>query len=301
MSKVKAVYSDAYEVDIGAHVFPTVKFRLIRERLLKDRLITEDDCVLAPEASSEEILLVHTKEYLDKLDNGTLSLQEIFTLEIPYSPALVRAARYCVGGTILAAKLALETSACAHIGGGFHHAFADHGEGFCVLNDVACAATFCNKKKGIEKIIIVDCDLHQGNANAHIFKKNKNIFTFSIHQENNYPVLKPPSDLDLGLADKTDDQRYLAALENNLPGIFAEFKPQLVFYIAGADPYEKDQLGGLALSIAGLEKRDEYVLSLARESGACCCVVFGGGYAQDIEDTVLIQYNTIKKAIEIFN
>lgn len=301
MIKIKIVYSDAYEIDIGAHVFPTLKFRLIREKLIKDNLLKEKDFIPAPVASSEDILLVHTKSYVEKLNRGTLSPQEIFTLELPYSQELVRASYICVGGTILAARVAWqEKSVCVHLGGGFHHAFSDHGEGFCVFNDVACAAKCCRKKESVERIIIVDCDLHQGNGTADIFRNCKNIFTFSIHQENNYPPVKPPSDLDIGLADGAGDSAYLACLEENLPRIFSDFSPQLVFYLAGADPYIKDQLGGLSLSLEGLVKRDEFIFSLAKQNSIPIVVVLAGGYAVDIEDTVSIHYNMVKKAMEVF-
>jgi acetoin utilization deacetylase AcuC-like enzyme len=243
---------------------------------------------------------VHTRPYLDKLKKATLSPQEILTLELPYSAALVEASRICVGGTILTAKTALEEGACVHLGGGFHHAFADHGEGFCLLNDVACAAKSCLKQGGIRKVLILDCDLHQGNGTAQIFQDCRDVFTFSIHQENNYPAFKPPGDLDIGLDDGTADQEYLTALKENLPRIFERFKPELVFYIAGADPYQLDQLGGLFLSLAGLSRRDELVLTLVKENGAALAVVFGGGYAVDINDTVIIHYNTARLTLEAF-
>lgn len=297
---IKVVYSDAYEVDIGAHVFPTVKFRLIRERLIREELVCPQDFLDAPYASSDEILLVHTKSYLNKLNQATLSAQEILTLELPYSRALVKASRICVGGTILTAKLAFENGLCVHLGGGFHHAFADHGEGFCVLNDVACAAKFCRLRKNADRILIVDCDLHQGNGNADIFREERDVFTFSIHQQNNYPLFKPPSDLDIGLEDGAGDEEYLGALKKNLPKVFQVFQPQLIFYIAGADPYFRDQLGGLSLTLEGLSKRDELVFALAKQSAAALAVVFGGGYAVDIEETVNIHYNTVKKALEMF-
>ncbi|MBL7130176.1 MAG: histone deacetylase [Candidatus Omnitrophica bacterium] len=299
--EIKAIYSDAYEVDIGLHIFPTVKFRLIREKLIKDKLLKEEDFIQAPPASTEQILLAHTESYLNKLDQGTLSPQELFTLELPYSKALVRASRICVGGTILAAKLALEQKRpCLHLGGGFHHAFSDHGEGFCVLNDVACAVKFCSLRKGVDRIMIVDCDLHQGNGNADIFRDYENVFTFSIHEQNNYPPIKPPSDLDIGLPSGTEDEQYLDALRNNLPKIFQDFQPQLIFYIAGADPYLKDQLGGLGLTMDGLSRRDEFIFTQAKRKGATVVVVLGGGYCPDIKDTVNIHYNTAKKALEVF-
>lgn len=295
------MYSDRYEVDLGAHVFPTVKFRLVRERLLEEKFVAEKDFLPAPGASEEELLSVHTKSYLDKLDRGALSYQEILTLELPYSRALVEASRICAGGTILAAKFALKERASVHLGGGFHHAFSDHGEGFCVLNDVACAARFCQRQQKINRILILDCDLHQGNGNADIFRDSPDIFTFSIHQQNNYPAIKPPSDLDIGLDDGTGDDAYLQALEKNLPQTFKDFRPQLIFYIAGADPYVYDQLGGLSLTLDGLSRRDKFVFDLIKQNKAAVAVVFGGGYAREINDTVTIHYNTVKQVQEIFS
>ncbi len=268
--------------------------------MIKDRLLSVKDFIQAPAASSKEILLVHTKTYLEKLNQGTLSPQEIFTLELPHSKNLVKASCICVGGTILAAKLALRDGVCIHLGGGFHHAFTDHGEGFCVLNDVACATKFCQGLRDIDRIMIVDCDLHQGNGNANIFRNCSSVFTFSIHQQNNYPGIKPPSDLDIGLADGTGDKEYLDAIQKNLPRLFKEIQPQLIFYIAGADPYLKDQLGGLSLSVEGLSRRDEYIFALAKQNAASIAVVLGGGYALDINDTVRIHYNMVKKGLEVF-
>lgn len=243
---------------------------------------------------------MHTRKYLDKLDRGTLSPQEVFTLELPYSKGLKLASRICVGGTILMAKSALKNNVSVHLGGGFHHAFSDHGEGFCVLNDVACAVKSCLARQDVEKIMIVDCDLHQGNGNAEIFKEYENVFTFSIHQENNYPFIKPPSDLDIGLPDGAGDEEYLDALRKKLPQIIESFQPQLIFYIAGADPYIKDQLGGLNLTLEGLNKRDAFIFGLAKAAAVPVAVVLGGGYAANINDTVTIHYQMVKKALEVF-
>jgi len=273
----------------------------VREKLLEEKIFSETDFIPAPIASEEEILLVHTRTYLDKLIQGRLSAQELHALELPYSQGLVTAARICVGGTILAARVALEQGAAVHLGGGFHHAFTDHGEGFCVLNDVACAARWCRQKQGVERILICDCDLHQGNGNAKIFKDCPGTFTFSIHQQNNYPAAKPPSDLDVGLDDGVGDQEYLNVLKNHLPRVVQDLRPQLIFYIAGADPYLSDQLGGLRISLEGLAKRDKLVLRLAKRVKASVVVVFGGGYAQDINDTATIHYNTVKLTREVFS
>lgn len=231
-----------------------------------------------------------------------MSDQEILILELPYSAELVKASRTCAGGTIKAAEIAShDRSVCVHLGGGFHHAFSDHGEGFCVLNDVACAAYAALQRHYADKVMVVDCDLHQGNGTAAIFRDTEEVFTFSMHQENNYPALKPPSDFDLGLSDGTEDQEYLSVLKGKLPTLIEKFKPDLIFYVAGADPYKHDQLGGLNLSLDGLKRRDAYVLKLAQSRGIAVVIVLGGGYAQDVNDTITIHFNTAKIAQEVFN
>jgi acetoin utilization deacetylase AcuC-like enzyme len=232
------------------------------------------------------------------LQTGKLSYLEVLRLEIPYSPELVRAVWLCTGGSILAGRLALEDSAAINIGGGFHHAYPDHGEGFCVLNDFAVAIRRLQKDKSIQRAMTVDCDVHQGNGTAAIFAGDHSVFTLSIHQANNYPYPKPPSSLDINLADGADDAEYLGKLEAGLDKAFAEFTPDLIFYIAGADPYHDDQLGGLRVSIHGLEKRDRLVFEKARAKRIPVAVTLAGGYARRLEETVLIHTNTIRVAKE---
>ena len=290
---MKIVYSPKYEVDIGLHVFPTEKFRLIHDQLLKEGILKEGDFVEPESASEEDVLLVHTKEYVKKLKEGTLSALEIFTLELPYSKELVESSWLSAGGTSLACKNALKDGIGFHLGGGFHHAFPDHGEGFCVLNDIAIGIKKLLKDKDIKRAAVIDCDLHQGNGTAVIFQKDKNVFTFSIHQEHNYPP-KEKSSLDIGLEDGADDEEYLAHLREHVPRIIKDFKPDFILYDAGADPYEGDQLGGLALTLEGLKKRDELVISEALKAKIPVAVVLGGGYAMDVNDTVKIHAQTAK-------
>ena len=300
--KVKIVYSERYAVDIGAHVFPTEKYKLIRKSLEEDEnVLPKIEFAEPPLASEDDIALVHDRAYLNKLTKGTLSPHEILTLELPYSKELVTGSFLCCGGTILASVLALEQKIGIHIGGGFHHAFPDHGEGFCVLNDIAVAVKKLKKDKSIKKALIIDCDLHQGNGNAFIFKDDKDVFTFSIHQENNYPFYKPPSDLDIGLADRTKDKAYIECLEKHIPKVISDFKPEMIFYVAGADPYENDQIGNLALTIEGLKKRDEFIFFQGLNYGIPVAIVLAGGYAYNRDDTVRIHTNTIKSALGIFN
>jgi len=292
----KFVYSEEYwMVDLGKHVFPVKKYRMIYEKLLAMGVKKEN--FLGPKpASDEDLLLVHTPKYVKKLKSGSLSHAEVQMLELPYSEDLARFAWLYVGGTILTAEQALADGLCIHIGGGFHHAFPDHGEGFCVLNDVAIAVEKMKREGRIGKAMIVDCDLHQGNGTATIFAKKDYVFTFSIHQMDIYPADKPASSLDVGLWSGDGDGAYLAALKEHFPRLYRRFKPDLVFYLAGSDPLDDDQLGGLTLTKAGLEERDEIVIEGARRLGIPVAVVFAGGYSRDVLDSVAVHINTIKAA-----
>lgn len=299
--KIRLVYSKGYAVDIGQHVFPTSKYKLIKDRILKDPSFKERvDFVSPKRAREEDILLAHDEEYIYKLKNGTLSREEMMRMELPYSKQLVDASLLCCRGTILATQIALEGALGIHIGGGFHHAFPDHGEGFCVLNDIAVAVKRLIKYGSVGKVLIVDCDLHHGNGTAAIFAGDRSVFTFSIHQENSYPYIKPPSSLDIGLEDGAGDVEYLGALEKNIPAIMKEFAPEFLMYVAGADPYKEDQLGALKLTKDGLEKRDEFVFAQAKAASIPVAVVLAGGYAFHESDTVDIHFNTIKSGIEFF-
>jgi acetoin utilization deacetylase AcuC-like enzyme len=289
----KFVYSDAYwMVDLGNHVFPAVKYRLVYEKLLLKGAKREHFHEPEP-AGEEDILLVHTPKYLKKLKSSKLSQTEIMTMELPYNPELLEFAQLMVGGTIKAARMAMEDGLAVHIGGGFHHAFQDHGEGFCVLNDVAIALRQMQKENKIHKGMVVDCDVHQGNGTAKIFSEDKNVFTFSIHQMDIYPAHKEESSLDVGLWSGDGDQKYLSAVQSHIPNLYKEFKPDLVFYLAGADPYEKDQLGSLKLTFEGLRERDRIVIEGALRDRIPVVLLFAGGYAYDVEDTVAIHLNTV--------
>ncbi len=295
---MKLIYSDQYDLNLGNHVFPSVKYRLTKEKVLRDGVVRPADIVEPKPAADADVALVHHREYIRKLKTGTLSYLEILRLEIPFSPALVRAVWLCAGGSTLAGRLALEDDVAVNLGGGFHHAFPDHGEGFCVLHDVAIAIRCLQKEKTIAQAMTVDCDVHHGNGTAAIFGGDPTVFTFSIHQENNYPYPKPPSNLDINLEDSVEDDEYLAALEEGLDKALAEFQPDLMFYLAGADPYREDQLGGLKLSLEGLEKRDRLVYEKARAKNIPVAVTLAGGYARKLEDTITIHINTIRAAKE---
>ncbi|MGC2198137.1 MAG: histone deacetylase [Terriglobales bacterium] len=328
MLPFKLVYSDDYYLPIGSHVFPAGKYERIHKRLLERGIAEAQDFVTPQPASDQDVLLVHTPQYVHKLKTGTLSAREELEMEIPYSPELVRAFWLSAGGSILAADYALNDRVAFNIGGGFHHAFPDHGEGFCMIHDVAVAIRRMQRDDKIRTAMTVDCDVHQGNGTAVIFAgvhaprvplassggvtipasypaKIANphageVFTISLHQENNYPAWKPPSSIDVNLPDEMGDDDYLAWLDNALSSGLRQFEPELLCYIAGADPYREDQLGGLNLTIEGLKKRDELVFRVARARDIPVMVTLAGGYAQKIDDTVTIHCNTVVAAKEAF-
>lgn len=330
MLPFKLVYTDDYYLPIGAHVFPAEKYRLIHKRLLETGVAEPADFVAPQPASDEDILLVHTREYVQKLKNGTLSAVEEMQMEVPYSPELVKAFWLAAGGSILAADLALRQGVAVNIGGGFHHAFPDHGEGFCVIHDVAVAIKRMHQEGKLTRAMTVDLDVHNGNGTAAIFPPKTRVghplpsasasrrdlhaanleehpagdgelevFTISLHQAHNYPAFKPPSSIDVHLPDATNDEEYLGWLDQSLSSAFRHFQPELICYLAGADPYKEDQLGGLALTIEGLKKRDELVMRVARTHNVPVMVTYAGGYARRVEDTVTIHCNTVIAAKEV--
>jgi acetoin utilization deacetylase AcuC-like enzyme len=300
-AKIPVIYSEKYYIEIGDHVFPTSKYRILKSRLDKDSSLKDKFEIIPPEPlKEEEVLSVHTTEYVSKLKTGDLSHEEILKMEIPYSPELADAAFMTCGGTMTAARQALEKGAAVHLGGGFHHAFPDHGEGFCVLNDVAVTIRTLIKEGTIKKALVIDCDLHQGNGTAYIFKNDPSVFTFSIHQENNYPLMKPKSDMDIGLRDWTGDEVYMEYLYEHVPKLISTVKPELILYLAGADPYENDQLGNLRLSKRGLRKRDNFVCTQAFNFGVPIAITLAGGYAVNREDTVDIHFGTVEECIKVF-
>lgn len=298
MLPFKLVYHEGYDLRLGEHVFQSQKFGMVRDLVLAERIAEPAD-ILSPEpATDEDVLRVHTREWVDKLKHDTLSASERMRLEIPYSEAVVRGFWLAAGGSILAARCALQDGFGFNIGGGFHHAFPGHGEGFCMIHDVAIAIRRLQADGALRKVLIVDTDVHQGNGTAAIFAADPDVFALSLHQENSYPEPKPPSDLDVNLADGTGDEEYLELLDKALAEAFRRFAPEMIFYIGGADPYREDQLGGLWLSMRGLQERDALVFSEARLRGLPVAVAFAGGYARKVEDTVRIHANTIIAARE---
>ena len=290
------VYHDRYDLNLGAHVFPSQKYRLVYEALLGEGIAEPADFLTPQPASDADVLRVHSQEYVRKLKTGTLSQVELMRLEVPYSKELIEACWLAAGGSILAGQRALQEGWAVNVGGGFHHAYPEHGEGFCVVHDVAIAIRRLQFDRAIATAMVVDTDVHHGNGTAAIFGGDGNVFTLSIHQENNYPYPKPPSDIDVNLADGVGDADYLAIFETRLMRAFHEFHPDLLFYIGGADPYREDQLGGLALTIEGLRRRDALVYEHARRLGVPVAVTLAGGYARRVEDTVRIHVNTIVAA-----
>ncbi len=296
MLPFKLIYGDGYDLNLGAHVFPSQKFRMIRDRLLEQGIAERGDFLVPEPAADEDVLRVHLPEYVWKLKTGTLSEDEIARLEVPYSRELVEACWLAAGGSILAGQCALRDGWAANIGGGFHHACPDHGEGFCAIHDVAVAIRRLQHDGAIERAMVVDTDVHQGNGTAVIFRGDETVFTLSIHQENNYPFFKPPSTVDIDLPNGIGDDDYLGILEKHLHKASQDFAPQILFYIAGADPYREDQLGGLALTMEGLARRDALVYEYARRSGVPVASALAGGYARRVADTVSIHVGTVVAA-----
>lgn len=289
------VYHDRYDLNLGGHVFPAQKYRLIRERLLADGVAAAADFVAPTPVADEDLLAVHDRAWVQKLKHGTLSYHDILKLEIPYSSQMVDGMMLATGGSILAAEHALADGIGFNIGGGFHHAFAGHGEGFCAINDIAVAVRALQRRGRIQRALVVDLDVHHGNGTAAIFAGDDSVFTLSVHQYANYPQEKPPSTLDVHLADGVGDAEYLAALAGCAEKIGA-FAPEFICYVAGADPYREDQLGGLNLTLDGMARRDRLIFDMALRFHVPVMVVLAGGYAVDTDDTVAIHCRTCVEA-----
>jgi len=296
----KFVYSDSYwMVDLKNHVFPVNKYRLVYESLLK-KGAARDNFIEPTLPDEKDILRAHLLKYVKKIKTGRLSSSEITELELPFSREAIDFFFLTAGGTIQASEAALRDGMCVHIGGGFHHAFADHGEGFCMINDVAVALEKMKAEEKVQRAMVIDCDVHQGNGTASILKNKDYAFTFSIHQMDIYPAEKAVSSLDVGLWSGDGDEKYLDALGQHIPRIYEEFAPDLIYFLAGADPYRKDKLGDLDLTLRGLEKRDQMVIENAQRRGCPVVILFAGGYAVDINDVVSIHLNTIMTARKLY-
>jgi acetoin utilization deacetylase AcuC-like enzyme len=291
------VYSEKYVVDIGPHVFPVAKYLMVVERLIAGGAIGREEIIEPPAAERADLLLVHTPEYVDDLLGARWTFRTMRS-ELPLTPEIAHGSILAAGGTALAAREAVARKGFGiHIGGGFHHTFPDHAEGFCYVNDLAVAIRVLQRDGSIRKAAVVDCDVHQGNGTARIFRGDQSVFTFSIHQENNYPP-KEQSDLDVGLLDGATDDEYMAALGRVIPARLDAFGPDLVLYVAGADPYREDLLGGLGLTKEGLARRDDLVIGYCAARSIPIASVLAGGYARNTDDTVEIHVATCRKMLE---
>lgn len=298
---LRVYYHDVFDFPLPeGHRFPKEKYRWLRERLLAQGVLRAQNLHLPRAATVDALTQAHTHDYVTRTLEGAWTRQEERRVGLPWSPQLVERARRSVGSTLAAARAALEEGLAINLGGGTHHAGPDWGAGFCVFNDVAVAARVLLAQGRVQRILVLDLDVHQGDGTAAIAAGDARIFTFSMHGERNYPFRKVPGDLDIGLPDGTEDQAYLEALRQGLAQVERRFQPQLVFYIAGADPYRDDRLGRLALTKEGLLARDRLVFTWVQQRSLPLVLVMGGGYARNIEDTVDIHVRTIALAKEMW-
>lgn len=290
---VRAFYCDHFVLPLpDGHRFPMEKYARLRERVMK---VPGVDLSVPPPATDEELLRVHSENYLDGVVRGSLTDSEVRKIGFPWSPQLVERSRRSVGGTIQAARVALVEGAAVNLAGGTHHAFKGHGEGFCVFNDVAVAALDVLSREPSLRIAVVDLDVHQGNGTARIFRHDDRVFTLSVHGEANYPFKKEKSDVDIGLEDGATDELFLDAVRSGLDSVL-QARPHLIFYVAGADAYEGDRLGRLKVTQAGLATRDDLVFDAAATNGASVVTVMAGGYARNTDDTVSIHESSVRRA-----
>jgi acetoin utilization deacetylase AcuC-like enzyme len=285
-------YSPHYNLDLGRHVFPAEKYGYIYDRIKKDYRYDSIPIIAPDRARMEDIELVHTFSYLEDLFSYEHTFRTMHS-ELPLNRSIVESFQYGVGGTVAAMEATSEYMFCFNTGGGYHHSFPDRAEGFCYLNDVAIATKLYLYQNPNSRVLIADLDLHQGNGNSLIFQGDDSVFTFSMHQENIYPK-KETSDLDIPLSPGIQDEEYLSLLEEGIRKIESSFQPDLIFYLAGADPYEDDSLGELKVSMNGLKERDRIMKALAKKKNIPCVVVTAGGYARNPQDTVQIHMNTLE-------
>ncbi len=299
---MRAFYCDRFELPLPpAHKFPIAKYRRLREFLVSERVLREENLAEPEAAAWDDLQLVHAPTYTAAIARGTLPPEDVRRIGFPWSPGMVERSRRSVGGTVAAARAAVTDGTAANLAGGTHHAFANRGEGFCVFNDVAVAARVLQRDGLARRPAVVDCDVHQGNGTAAIFRDDPTVFTFSMHGEKNFPFRKEQSDLDVTLPDGTTDAEYLERLGAALDVVLERHRPDVVFYIAGADPYEGDRLGRLRLTVDGLAARDALVFERCRRAGLPLSVSMGGGYASDLDAIVRIHANTIREATKWMN
>jgi acetoin utilization deacetylase AcuC-like enzyme len=298
---LKIAYSPLYKYQLPeGHRFPMVKYELIAEQLLYEGLVEKHSFFQPDKLKDQDILLTHTKEYLNKLHKLELGRKEARAIGFPISKALIDRGKHIANGTLVCANHAIEDGVSLNVAGGTHHSFDDHGEGFCVFNDIAIAANVLLHRKVVERILIVDLDVHQGNGTASIFRELPEVFTFSMHGANNYPIRKTKSDLDVGLPDGTDDKEYLTALEKFLPEVIQKSNPDLIFYLAGVDVLITDKLGKLSMTREGVKRRDAIVMNHCKSQAIPLVITMGGGYSPKLVDIVEAHCNTFRLAQEMY-
>ncbi len=295
---MKLYYSDTFELPLpDNHRFPMAKYTLLRERIAAAQWQAACELRLPPAATDEELLLAHSAEYITSIKSGNMTDLQIRRIGFPWSEKMVERSRRSTGATIAAAESAIKDGISANLAGGTHHAFESSGQGYCVFNDVCVAARVIQKRfSNIQNVLVVDCDVHQGNGTAGIAKNDPHLFAFSVHCEKNYPFQKTDGDFDIALPPATKDDYYLAQLKTGMDQVFRRFKPDFVFYLAGADPFEGDRLGLLSLTKQGLRKRDELVIHYCRDQELPLALSMAGGYAPQIDDIVDIHLATIEVA-----
>jgi acetoin utilization deacetylase AcuC-like enzyme len=295
---LKIYYHDQFVLPLPeGHRFPMPKYVLLRHRVVEAGLVSVDDLLVGPTASHEELYRAHDADYVRKVEMGELTEKEIRRIGFPWSPQLFERSRRSVGSTIAACRTALSEGLGINLAGGTHHAGRDFGQGFCVFNDSAVAARAMQAEGRVKRVVVLDCDVHQGNGTALIFADDPSVFTFSIHGAKNFPFHKEKSDLDSGLEDDADDAVFLDALEWGVPEAIERARADLAIYLAGADPYADDRLGRLAVTKRGLAERDRFVLGQCRRAGLPVAIAMAGGYGKDIKDTVDIHFETVKTAV----
>lgn len=298
---LKVAYSPIYKYELpNGHRFPMIKYELIPEQLIYEGTLTEEAFFHPNALSDEQLLLTHSKVFLDKLNTQDLTRREIRDIGFPVSEALITRGKHIAHGTLDCANFAFEYGVAMNVAGGTHHSYRDRGEGFCVFNDIAIASNILLSQGKVERVLIVDLDVHQGNGTAKLFADDARVFTYSIHGEKNYPLRKEISDMDIGLPDKCGDQQYLDALKSSLPDVISAYRPDLIFYLSGVDILESDKLGRLSVSLEGCKARDQFVLEMCRDNSIPVAIVMGGGYSEKISTIVDAHANTFRLAQQIF-
>lgn len=298
---LKIAYDPIYAHPLPeGHRFPMLKYELIPGQLLYEGTITEENIFAPQPCSRETILLTHDEAYLDKLMNQQLSAREQRVIGFPQSPALTQRELIIAQGTIDCCSYAMQNGVAMNIAGGTHHAFAERGEGFCMLNDQAIAANYLLKNNLAKKILIIDLDVHQGNGTAKLFEYENRVFTFSMHGKNNYPFRKEKSDIDVELPDGTNDETYLKLLTEALPNIIENIQPDIAFYLSGVDVLETDKFGKLKVTIQGCKQRDEFVFNQLKQNNIPCIVSMGGGYSADVKIITEAHCNTFRVAKDLY-